>query len=78
MLNRLQRIKLDMSSRSFKKFLQKVEIQAIDLKVCEALSLLDFRSDPADELNAATSIVHSAPLLTRDSIIQKSKIVPLA
>jgi PIN domain nuclease of toxin-antitoxin system len=39
---------------------------------------LDFRSDPADEIIAATSIVHRAPLLTRDSVIRKSKRVPFA
>ena len=39
---------------------------------------LDFRSDPADEIVAATSIVHDIPLLTRDARILGSKIVPLA
>jgi predicted nucleic acid-binding protein len=39
---------------------------------------LDFRGDPADELIAATSIVHRLPLVTRDARIRKSKVVPLA
>jgi predicted nucleic acid-binding protein len=39
---------------------------------------LDFRGDPADELIAATSVIHRAPLLTRDRIIRRSKIVPFA
>ena len=43
-----------------------------------ALKRLDFRSDPADEIIAATSIVHGIPLLTRDARILGSKIVPLA
>ena len=34
--------------------------------------------DPADELIAATSIVHGVPLLTRDRQIRRSKLVPLA
>jgi predicted nucleic acid-binding protein len=39
---------------------------------------LDFRSDLADELIAATSIVYRAPLLTRDRKLRASKIVPIA
>ncbi|NIP59832.1 MAG: type II toxin-antitoxin system VapC family toxin, partial [Gemmatimonadetes bacterium] len=39
---------------------------------------LDFEGDPADELIAATSVVHGVPLLTRDRQIRSSKRVPLA
>lgn len=39
---------------------------------------LDFSSDPADELIAATSIAHNVPLLTRDTRMLKSQVVPLA
>jgi PIN domain nuclease of toxin-antitoxin system len=39
---------------------------------------LDFNSDPADELIAATSIVHRALLVTRDRKIRASKLVPIA
>jgi PIN domain nuclease of toxin-antitoxin system len=39
---------------------------------------LDFTGDPADELIAATSVVHAVPLLTRDKQIRKSKLVPIA
>ena len=38
----------------------------------------DFKGDPADEIIAATSVVHDVPLLTRDRVIRRSKIVPLA
>jgi PIN domain nuclease of toxin-antitoxin system len=34
--------------------------------------------DPADQLIAATSVVHGVPLLTRDRTLRRSKIVPLA
>jgi predicted nucleic acid-binding protein len=40
--------------------------------------LLDFRSDPADELIAATSVVYRVPLVTRDRKLRGSKIVPIA
>jgi PIN domain nuclease of toxin-antitoxin system len=36
------------------------------------------KGDPADELIAATSIVHKVPLLTRDRALLKSKRIPLA
>ncbi len=39
---------------------------------------LDFRSDPADEIIAATSLAHDVPLLTRDTRMLASKVVPLA
>jgi PIN domain nuclease of toxin-antitoxin system len=39
---------------------------------------LDFRGDPADEIIAATSLVHNVPLVTRDRVIRSSKVVPLA
>lgn len=39
---------------------------------------LDFDSNPADELIAATSVVHNVPLMTRDRKLKRSKVVPLA
>jgi PIN domain nuclease of toxin-antitoxin system len=41
------------------------------------LRRLDFQSDPADEIIAATSLTHDIPLLTRDSRIRKSNAVKL-
>jgi PIN domain nuclease of toxin-antitoxin system len=35
-------------------------------------------NDPADELIAATSLVHRVPLLTRDRKLLKAKVVPIA
>ncbi len=39
---------------------------------------LDFRGDPADEIIAATGLVHKAALVTRDRRILRSEVVPLA
>ena len=36
------------------------------------------RRDPANELIAATSVVHNVPLATRDRRIRRSKVVPIA
>lgn len=77
-LSQLKRIELDLEDAEFTRTITKVHLWPIDLNVCKALKQLDFRSDPADELIAATSIVHRVPLLTRDKIILKSKLVPFA
>lgn len=50
---------------------------ALTLEVCREIHDLDFRSDPVDELIAATSLIHDIALLTRDSEIRVSKVVPL-
>jgi predicted nucleic acid-binding protein len=42
------------------------------------LPALDFRGDPADEIIAATTLLHNAPLVTRDRRLRASKLVPLA
>ena len=55
-----------------------MHVWPLDLDVARTATRLDFRSDPADELIAATSVVHGVPLLTRDARIRRSKVVPLA
>lgn len=62
----------------FSAAMRRTTIYAIDDRIAMALRQLDFRSDPADEIIAATSIVHDIPLLTRDSRMLRSKVVPLA
>ena len=49
-----------------------------DHAVVRASTGLDFQSDPADEIIAATTVVHNVPLLTRDRFIRSSRVVPLA
>jgi PIN domain nuclease of toxin-antitoxin system len=77
-LVQLQRLKMDLGGPEFLRCLAAIHVWPIDLAVARASTELDFRSDPADELIAATSIVHGAPLLTRDKKIRRSKLVPLA
>jgi len=55
-----------------------VRILPVTLEIARQSQRLDFESDPADEIIAATSIVHGAPLVTRDTRITGSKIVPIA
>ena len=58
--------------------LNRIHVWPIDLAVAIASTRLDFKGDPADELIAATSVVHRIPLMTRDLVIRGSGIVPLA
>ena len=77
-LAQLGRIELDVDDSELDRFLANVHVWPLTLDVVRALHRLDFRSDPADEIIAATSLAHQAPLLTRDRKLLKSKIVPLA
>jgi len=77
-LERAGRIRLRLDDPRLPELLKSITIWPIDLEVARAMRLLDFRSDPADEIIAATSIAHGVPLLTRDSRILASKVVPLA
>ena len=77
-LVQLDRVEVDLDDYDVVRALRRVHIWPIDLAVARASTRLDFESDPADEIIAATSVVHNVPLLTRDRIIQRSKVVPLA
>jgi PIN domain nuclease of toxin-antitoxin system len=77
-LAQLERIEVDLDDPEIDRFLGNVHVWPLTLEVVRALRRLDFRSDPADEIIAATSLVQNAPLLTRDRRLLKSKVVPLA
>ncbi len=77
-LAELGRIEIDLDEPDLTRLLARIQTFPITLDVCRAIRHLDFRGDPADELIAATSMVHSVPLLTRDRRIRRSKVVPLA
>jgi PIN domain nuclease of toxin-antitoxin system len=74
----LGRIELSLEDAEFSRIFARVHVWPLDLAVCRQSTELDFASDPADELIAATSIVHRAALVTRDRKIRASKLVPLA
>jgi PIN domain nuclease of toxin-antitoxin system len=77
-LIQLGRVELDIDDRGVSRVLSRIHVWPVDLAVARASTNLDFRSDPADELIAATSVVHNIPLITRDRSILNSNIVPLA
>jgi PIN domain nuclease of toxin-antitoxin system len=77
-LVQLGRITLDLSSPAFQACLQQLIVIPVSLDIARTSTKLDFRSDPADELIAATSIVFGIPLQTRDTTILSSRLVPIA
>jgi PIN domain nuclease of toxin-antitoxin system len=77
-LAQLGRLTLDMADADVQATLSSVHVWPLDLRTARTSTRLDFKGDPADELIAATSVVHQVPLLTRDRRIRRSRMVPLA
>ena len=77
-LAQLGRIAVDLDDPELVRVLTRLHTWPLSLDVCRAIRDLDVRGDPADEIIAATSLVHRVPLVTRDQRIRKSKLVPLA
>lgn len=77
-LARLGRIEMDLNDVEVVRTLASVHVWPITLEIARASTRLDVRGDPADELIAATSLVHNVPLITRDRRLLRSKLVPLA
>jgi PIN domain nuclease of toxin-antitoxin system len=77
-LSAKKRITLTLDNVDLVRLLEDVQVWDVSREVCIGLRRLDFISDPADELIAATSIVHHAPLITRDKRILASRVVPFA
>jgi len=77
-LAQLGRIEIDIDDRELTRTLSSIHTWPLTWEVCRTIRSLDFRGDPADEIIAATSIVHQVPLLTRDRAIRRSRRVPLA
>ena len=76
-LVQLGRLEMDLTDPATVRSLSKIHTWPLTLEICHGIHGLDFRSDPADEIIASTSIVHRLPLVTRDPVIRKSKLVPL-
>jgi PIN domain nuclease of toxin-antitoxin system len=72
------RLEMDVASPEFHAWLQSLTVFPITWEIARQSTRLDFFSDPAGKIIAATSIVEKMPLLTRDQTIRKSKLVPLA
>jgi PIN domain nuclease of toxin-antitoxin system len=74
----LGRVEIDLDDPELVRTLARIQTWPLTLDICRSIRSLDFDSDPADEIIAATSLVHRVPLITRDRKIRRSKVVPLA
>ena len=72
------RIVVDLDDPDVVRVLSRVHVWPLTREVARASTRLDVTGDPADEIIAATSVVHKIPLVTRDRGIRRSKMVPLA
>ena len=77
-LTSLGRLRFDLSDPEITFALEQVHVWPLTLAICKASTELDIKSDPADEIIAATSIVHRVPLITRDKKILASDAIPFA
>jgi PIN domain nuclease of toxin-antitoxin system len=65
-LKQLGRLRYGLDREPLAEGLEQVHVWPITRRVCLNLGGLDFQSDPADEIIAATSLTHNIPLLTRE------------
>jgi PIN domain nuclease of toxin-antitoxin system len=72
------RIELNLDSPKVARQIGQLDILPINMNLAQTSTQLDFRSHPADELIAATSIAYGVPLVAREQRIRNSKLVPLA
>ena len=74
----LGRVELDLEDADVVRALARLYVWPITREISRRSTDLDFHGDPADELIAATSLVHGAPLATRDRAIRRSRQVLFA
>ncbi|MBI3490441.1 MAG: type II toxin-antitoxin system VapC family toxin [Acidobacteria bacterium] len=77
-LTQLNRLEMDLEDAEVTRALARIHTWPLTLEICRASTHLDFHGDSADELIAATSLVHGAALATRDRQIRRSKQLTLA
>lgn len=77
-LRELARIELDLDHPEVSRILNALHTWPLTWEICRASCELDMGGDPADQLIAATSLVHKVPLVIRDRRILEAEGVPLA
>ena len=77
-LAQLGRIEVDLDDAEVVRTLARVHLWPVTREIAHTSTRLDVRSDPADELIAATSVIHNLPLVTRDRRLRRSRRIPLA
>lgn len=77
-LAQLGRIELDLDDPEVVRLLNRIHVWPLTRDIARASTRLDIRSDPADEIIGATSVVHNLPLVTRDRVLRRSRQIPHA
>ncbi len=77
-LSQLGRIALDLDDADVVRTLSRIHVWPLTAEIARTSTRLDIRSDPADELIGATSVVHNVPLVTRDRALRASRLIPRA
>ena len=77
-LAQLGRIELDLDDPQVVRLLARVHVWPLTREIARASTRLDIRSDPADEIIGATSVVHNVPLVSRDRALRRSRVIPHA
>jgi PIN domain nuclease of toxin-antitoxin system len=75
-LAQLGRIDVDLDDAEVVRTLARIHVWPITRAIARTSTCLDVRSDPADELIGATSVVHKIPLVTRDRTLRRSRMIP--
>jgi PIN domain nuclease of toxin-antitoxin system len=75
-LHQKGRIRFGLDTPRMARAIALLHIWPITVDICLNLRHLDFRSDPADELIAATSLTHNVALVTRDNRIRVTSLFP--
>lgn len=77
-LTQLGRIEMDLDDVDVVRTLARIHVWPLSAEIARASTRLDIRSDPADEIIGATSVVHNLPLVTRDRVLRRSRMIPKA
>ena len=77
-LHQIGRVNFGLEYQPLAAALDNIEILPVNRLVCRSIGSLDFKSDPADEIIAATSLAYKVPLLTRDATILNSRVITFA
>src|SRR5688572_33007606 len=77
-LAELGRIEIDLEHPELARTLARIQTWPLTLDICRAIKTLDFDSDPANEIIAATTVVHILPMVTCDVQIRHSDRISVA
>jgi PIN domain nuclease of toxin-antitoxin system len=77
-LAQVGRIEVDLDDSEVVRVLSRVHVWPLTRAIARQSTRLDVKSDPADEIIAATSVVHHVALVTRDTKLRRSKMIPIA